>query len=135
MRGDIEESSGRWLRQAEADLLTASRLREMGIHYAACFFAQQAAEKALKGALIASGVEVARTHSVVELARGLAEVQPSAAGIKDEVGFLDQYYTPTRYPDALPGSVPADAYGPADSERAVAAATRAMTLASRPRPG
>jgi HEPN domain-containing protein len=134
MPNDLLASAIRWFRQAEEDLKAAENLRRLGTHYAACFFAQQAAEKALKAALLASGQLPDRTHAVLALARELEQASPVFAGIAAKVGFLDQYYVPTRYPDALPGGVPADLYGEADSQRAIAGASLALDSV-RPLPG
>ena len=38
--------------QARADLATAVTLLDAGVYYASVFFSQQAAEKALKGAMV-----------------------------------------------------------------------------------
>ena len=37
-------------------------------------------------------------------------------------GILDQYYVPTRYPNALPGGVPFETYGRDQAEKAVSGA-------------
>lgn len=57
----------RWLDQALADMKTAKDCLKDGNYYATAFFAQQAAEKALKGFLYAQGYRALITHSVVEL--------------------------------------------------------------------
>jgi HEPN domain-containing protein len=128
---DERDDALRWLRQASDDLTTARRLRELAIDYAACFFAQQAGEKALKAAAIARGLEPGRGHAVAELAAALERVGVIAAGTGRTVGVLDQYYIPTRYPDALPGSVASQVYGPTDSQRALDAAEVALETARR----
>jgi len=60
--------ASRWLQQAECDYETAVYNQTGTYHNIACFLAQQAAEKALKAFLYASGVEVVRGHAVLELA-------------------------------------------------------------------
>ncbi|MDW7977632.1 MAG: HEPN domain-containing protein, partial [Candidatus Caldarchaeum sp.] len=61
------EEGMRWFEQAEADLKTARDCLEDGNYYAAAFFSQQAAEKALKGLLYSKGYRALITHSVAEL--------------------------------------------------------------------
>jgi HEPN domain-containing protein len=57
----------RWLEEARHDLQVVRTLLQ-GRHYAAaCFYSQQAAEKALKGFLYANYERPPLTHSVQEL--------------------------------------------------------------------
>ena len=60
-----------WLRQAENDLAMAQLARDHEYLAQACFFASQAAEKALKSALLECGIEPPHTHSLMELVRAL----------------------------------------------------------------
>jgi HEPN domain-containing protein len=50
---------------------------------------------------------------------GLLEPNPLAA-IASEVQLLDRFYIPTRYPDALPGTLPEGLPGADDAEEALA---------------
>jgi HEPN domain-containing protein len=70
-----------WLTFAKDDLKAAHILMRERICNLACFHAQQAAEKILKAYLSAKRGKV-----------------PSK--------ILDQFYVPTRYPDAMVGSLP-----------------------------
>lgn len=107
-----------WLEQAQQDLGDGRALAGIGSHASACFFAQQAAEKALKGVLTALGEEP-WGHSVADLLEATAlrlEVPEHVAGAR----ALDAFYIPTRYPNALPaGSRAADVYGEEQSSRAL----------------
>jgi HEPN domain-containing protein len=47
-----------------------------------------------------------------------------------EAAALDQYYIPTRYPNGLPGGIPADAYTRSDGERALALCRAVVDLVS-----
>jgi HEPN domain-containing protein len=49
------EAGLRWLRQAEHDLEVAQKHVERGDYSDACFMAEQASQKALKGFLISDG--------------------------------------------------------------------------------
>ena len=65
-----------WLRQAENDLALARLARENGSFAQACFFASQAPEKALKGALLELGLEPPHTHVLSDLVVVLAGLEP-----------------------------------------------------------
>lgn len=123
MQPDAKAEGTRWLQQADEDLLTASRLVEMERHYAACFFSQQAAEKAAKAVLYCRGGKAVWGHSVAELWREVAAGDSALVKLQAVAAHLDTYYIPTRYPDALPGGVPAHAYDSESAERAISAAT------------
>ncbi len=100
----------RWLEQAEDDLRWAKHLRDAGGYGIACFLAQQVAEKALKALLYHQGEELVLGHSVRDLCERAAAAVPDIADKCQRWGALDGYYLPTRYPDALPGSIPARVY-------------------------
>ena len=51
-----------WMHQAQHDLALAQLARDNGFQAAACFHASQAAEKALKSALLELGMEPPFTH-------------------------------------------------------------------------
>jgi len=92
----------RWLEEARHDLQVVRTLLQ-GRHYAAaCFYSQQAAEKALKGFLYANYKRPPLTHSVQELVEQCMKLSPNLAVLQEKAAVLDQYSIPTRYPDALP---------------------------------
>jgi len=123
MGGSDPGSEGRrWLDQAVEDLDTARRLAEIGKHYASCFFAQQAAEKAIKAVLYARGAEIVRGHSVAELIDALSAVESGFSALRPRAAPLDAFYIPTRYPNGLPGGLPFETFGSAQSADALAMA-------------
>lgn len=122
--------AGRWLAQADDDLLTATRLQEIEIHYASCFFAQQAAEKALKAVLFSRGASRVRGHSVADLAATLAQQDEAFAPLVSVLAPLDLFYIPTRYPNGLAGGVASRVFNAEDSERALRLARRAVEAAT-----
>ncbi|GAB4256051.1 MAG: HEPN domain-containing protein [Thermoleophilia bacterium] len=116
----LRQEAERWLEQSSDDLRAAQVLLEAGHHALAAFHAQQSAEKALKGLWRSLDLDP-WGHSVVKLLEGLssspggldlAELLPVAAA-------LDKLYIPTRYPDALPGLTPAEAYTAAEADTAI----------------
>ena len=63
-----------------------------------CFHAQQAAEKALKPALIDRGVDFPHTHDIQELLSTLQEAGVHSASTSHEWNRLTRYAVLTRYP-------------------------------------
>jgi HEPN domain-containing protein len=125
MRTTARDQGLRWLEQARTDMKWVRHLAEQGAHYLVCFLAQQAAEKALKGVLYASGEELVLGHSVRQLSLQAARVDSAGerfASYVDRWGLLDSYYIPTRYPNGLPEDIPANVY---NRESAVSALTLA----------
>jgi HEPN domain-containing protein len=62
---DVLAEVGRWLRYARDDLRAAELLAGQGdVPRAACFHAQQAAEKAIKGSLIFLQTGFRKTHDL-----------------------------------------------------------------------
>jgi HEPN domain-containing protein len=121
----------RWLEQARRDLDDA-RYAAAGERWnLACFLAQQAAEKALKAFLYARGAEAVWGHSVAELCGDAATHDAAFAELGKKAAALDQYYIPTRYPNGLPGGIPADAYTKTDSDRALTLCAAVLDLVTR----
>jgi HEPN domain-containing protein len=129
MRADSDAQ--RWLAQAEDDLRWAGHLRDAGAHNIACFLSQQVAEKALKAFLYHQGEELVVGHSVQDLCERAAAAQADLAARCPSWGTLDAYYIPTRYPDALPGGIPARVYDRRAAEDAVALASEVVETVRR----
>ena len=115
--------SQRWLAQAAADLDSAALLAQSGRHALACFLCQQSAEKAVSAYLFARGAEHIWGHALADLCEDAKAIDPSFDVIKTVAMLLDKHYLATRYPSALPGGVPAEAYDADDSGRALEIAT------------
>lgn len=78
-----------------------------------------------KAFLYAEGRDVVLGHSVEELATQAADYDGAFGGEAARAwSELDGHYLPTRYPNSLPGSIPAKVYS-------VSAATRAVELAGQ----
>ncbi|WP_054842868.1 HEPN domain-containing protein [Vulcanisaeta distributa] len=109
-----------WLDEARDDLAAAIDLMRLGRYSKACYFAQQAAEKALKALLIRRLNRYEHTHSVREL---LEILRNNGVDVSDELirvgDELDRYYVPTRYPNAWPSGAPHRHYTEEDARRAV----------------
>ena len=126
MREDALQEGERWLSQAAADLHWAELLAREGGWHLACFLAQQVTEKALKAFLYAQGEEIVLGHSVERLCRAAAHYRPEFAEKARRWSLLDGYYIPTRYPNGLPGGIPADVYTQDAAASAVALAAEAV---------
>lgn len=119
-----------WLREAYEDLKSCRILIEGGQYHHACFHAQQAAEKALKAALIALGY-FERGHSVTHLFRRLSELVKVPEDLANRARILDQYYIPPRYPNAFDSGAPADYYTREQAEEAMKLAWEVVEFARR----
>jgi len=95
-----------WLNQAQNDLALARLARDHGYLAQACFFASQAAEKALKSAVLELGEEPAHTHVLSDLAAALARLGLDVSSIEQlPLRRLSRMAISSRYPmDATPPS-------------------------------
>lgn len=126
------EAALRWLRQAEHDLAIARGHRQRGDYSDAYFMAEQAVQKALKAFLIGHGHRSVPIHSVAQLVERCAQLDPAFAVHMTAGRVLDQYYIPTRYPDALaPPAVPFESYTQEQGTTAVAAAQAIVALVTQ----
>ena len=118
-----------WIRQARNDLDAARFNAVEGFHAQACYLAGQAAEKALKAVLVATGITPPYSHSLERLVDLLRE-----QGVKTEVlealhlKPLTRMNTQTRYPQG--DEAPVDLFDGNDSTAAVATAAEVVTLTS-----
>jgi len=90
-----------WIDKAEGDLLTAQReyrARNKPNYDAACFHAQQTAEKYLKVWLQEAEKAIPRIHNLVELVSLCTEVDSTYAILEPELRGLAGYAVRTRYP-------------------------------------
>src|ERR671933_2877473 len=114
-----QNDSARWLKQAAHDLAEAEFVAAAGRHALACFLCHQAAEKAVTAYLLARGAEQVWGHALADLCEDALGFDPSFDFLKSVAVLLDKHYLGARYPSALPGGVPAEAYEGVDSERAL----------------
>jgi len=90
-----------WVEKAEGDLDTALRelrARKRPNFNAACFHAQQLAEKYLKAWLQENGFEVPRIHNLTELVAICIHRDGMFALIENDLKGLDGYAVRVRYP-------------------------------------
>lgn len=128
---DPRGEAKRWLEQAEHDFLVCQWMLKGSYYSDACFLAQQCSEKALKAYLYSTGERVIYGHSVADLAERCSSFQKEFETIAEDANLLDRFYIQTRYPNALPGSIPYKVFTVRDGESAVSSAERILSLVRR----
>lgn len=122
------DEARRWLDQAREDLKWTRSLYDQGAFYLVCFLSQQVAEKALKAFLYGQGEEVVLGHSVARLCEAAVRYDASIAKRCDRWGILDTYYVTARYPNSLPGTIPAQVFQRETAHGALQLADEAFTF-------
>lgn len=90
-----------WVAKAEGDFASAGRelrARRDPNYDAACFHAQQTAEKYLKAFLQEEGVAFPRTHNLIELLRLCLPIDASLAAQRADLVLIDRFAVSYRYP-------------------------------------
>jgi len=121
----------KWLDFAREDLHMAQLAMGESLFNQVCFHAQQAAEKILKALIIAKGVLPPKTHKLSDLLGISIVVVPE--DLRRRLLLLDRYYIPTRYPDALPGSLVMERPDHTDAEEALSVAAELEVWALKER--
>ena len=93
--------TGEWVAKAEGDFATAGR--EIGAvespnYDAACFHAQQCAEKYLKARLVEAGIEFSKTHDLGALLDLLVPAEATWELLRFELDSLTDRAVEVRYP-------------------------------------
>ena len=99
-----------WLAKATDDLTIADLVldSDVGIEWAACFHAQQAAEKAVKAVLVHVGVDFPKSHRLDRLARLL----PASSNVDFDIEALTElapWAVAGRYPEDIANPTPEQA--------------------------
>jgi len=90
-----------WFARGDDDLVLVRLIleKEIGSLNLACFHAQQAAEKYLKGFLACCDLHVRKIHNLEILLGDCENIDSSFAELRDSAAFLNQFYIESRYPD------------------------------------
>ena len=94
-----------WKRAAARDLAMAEHLAQTGYFEGTAFHAQQAAQKAVKAAMLAQRGAWRRTHSAVHLLQELVEAGVEVPdAVLTAARRLDVHYVDSRYPNGVGGA-------------------------------
>lgn len=115
----LAKEADRWFRQAENDLKSAEWSQQGGFYAHACFWAQQGAAKVLRAFLFMQKEDARETRSVSELLERCLTYDEDFKAIVESGSRLDIYYKTSRYPDSLPGGIPAEIISAKDSKEAI----------------
>jgi HEPN domain-containing protein len=120
-----------WIAKAEGDLATAGRelrARTAPNYDAACFHAQQAAEKYLKAVLQEHGSIVPRTHILIALLELVRLIDSTFLTQRPHLILLDRFAVQYRYPGTTANRAEArQAYGAIREFRVFARASLGLT--------
>ncbi len=125
----MNEGSNRWIYFAHEDLQMAELALKEKLYNQACFHSQQCVEKLLKGLIQFKGNVHPQTHRLTDLLFSLPD--ETLGALRNEIMLLDRFYIPTRYPDALPGSLPEGLPSKKDAEESIAVAGRVDKIVCR----
>ena len=130
-----EAEARRWLDYDHSDLAAAQALLEQPDSFPrqVCFLAQQAAEKALKAALVLAGADVPRSHDLDALRNLLPEGWRTKAEHPD-LAALSIWAVDARYPSDNPDAVQSDAQFAVAEAQAIWEAIRSELTARGPDP-
>lgn len=103
MRGDDVKN---WIYFAGEDLKSGEILMKEGLFNKVCFLSQQCIEKSLKAFMITKIGDFKKTHKTIELLAGCSVEDKEFENFEEDCLKIDRYYLPTRYPDAIIGSLP-----------------------------
>lgn len=113
----MKESFKKWLDFACEDLSIAEIALKEKIFNQVCFHSQQCVEKVLKGFIEFKGEIYPKTHKLADILSMI--VESPFDDLRQDILLLDRFYIPTRYPDALPGSLPEGLPKKKDAEEAL----------------
>ena len=82
----------------------------------------------MKGFLYSRGAEDVWGHSLADLCEDAKIFEMLFDVLKVRAIYLDKYYNLTRYPNYLPGGIPADVFDDLETERALELAERGAYL-------
>lgn len=119
MKNNLEEAK-RWFKEAEYNIKEADDNLQLGHYALVCFLSEQTIQKILKAYLYFSGKRYITIHSITELIGECINYDTGFSSFKDNAKIINQYYIPTRYPNAQPlPAVPYEQYTKQQSKEAL----------------
>jgi HEPN domain-containing protein len=97
----MKQTTIEWIDKAEGDFATARMsclARRRPNHDAACFHAQQCAEKYLKARMEEAGLTVPKTHNLYALLTLILPIEPTWNGLAADLNVLSTFAVAYRYP-------------------------------------
>ena len=129
MKPDPKHEAQRWCQQAAHALEVAKTLLKETCYSDSCFHAEQTGQLALKAFLYGQGERSVLIHSVKALVDRCVTYDAGLRRLTDAGKILDQFYIPTRYPDALADpALPFETYTKDEAEEATHLAEQILTL-------
>jgi HEPN domain-containing protein len=125
------EEVANWIMFAEEDLSSAKILFKENIFNKVCFFSQQVVEKSLKAFLLFRGKDYPKTHKIIEILERCVKHDRDFKIFEDSCLILDRYYIPTRYPDAIVGSLDTGMPSKENASEALGIANDALSFVKR----
>lgn len=116
----MKEEVKNWIDYAYEDLRMAELAFKEKIYNQVCFHSQQCVEKILKAFIEFKGKIHPQTHKLTDILSSIP--QNPFEDLRDGILLLDRFYIPTRYPDALPGSLKEGLPKEGDAEEAIGVA-------------
>jgi HEPN domain-containing protein len=118
----MRKEADAWRAIADEELRSAEYLAEKHLFRMVCYHAQQSVEKNLKALFVDRGIEIPRTHNILDLIAALRKHNIATDLSEEEAVFLNSVYR-SRYPAAL-GMMPEGEPSRDDAERALVIAKR-----------
>jgi HEPN domain-containing protein len=106
----MKQSTLEWIAKAEGDWVSTqreARARNAPNYDAACFHAQQCAEKYLKARLEEAGMAFDKTHNLINLLGQVLPIEPSWNVLLPDLKVLNGYAIDYRYPGLTAGKIEA----------------------------
>ena len=97
----MKPATAEWISKAEADFATLERecrARRRPNYDAACFHAQQCAEKHMKARMCEAGHSVPKVHNLIELLERTLKLEPIWDAYRMDLAMLSGYAVSYRYP-------------------------------------
>jgi len=97
----MKPSTKEWIDKAEGDFVTAQmsyRARKQPNYDAACYHAQQCAEKYLKARLEEAGLVIPKTHNLYALLTLVSPLEPTWQSLSTDLNVLNTFAVAYRYP-------------------------------------